>query len=265
MNQGLFFFTPSGEPYFNMAMDEWIFGKIVAGNWKDKVVFRLYSWSEPAITIGYNQKADSSVDWGLIDPGIAVIRRITGGRAIYHEPNEFTFSLATEVALFPESNRSLSQANTLISRCIIEALEQIGIKADWARFSDMDSGRRSAAFSRACFNSVTKFEILAGGVKIAGGAQRRIGGCLIHQGSIKLFGVAEYTPISQRHMNGPLYLKNGDGLHYSHEFRRFGTYLVEAFSSKLGIPFMETSLDNNQLSEIGIFSGEISHKSLEKR
>ncbi len=93
MSKGLFIYTPSRDPFLNMAMDEWLFDEVCHGLLADSAILRIYSWSVPAITIGYNQDQNKAVDWGLHRSDTPVIRRITGGRGIFHESTEITFSL----------------------------------------------------------------------------------------------------------------------------------------------------------------------------
>lgn len=265
MADGLLIITPSRDPYFNMAMDEWIFDRVCRGIWADSAILRIYSWSIPAITIGYNQNSVKAIDWAQINPEMPVIKRVTGGRAIFHETNEITFSLTTKLGLFPDGGKTLSQANSFISQAVVSALRGLGIMAEWARSSNIHSLRDSDSMARACFNSVAKYEILSNGIKIAGGAQRRKGDNLIHQGSIKLFGVSECTAISQVPIFSKLEIGNESNLLDMIQLKRFSELLAEALSKKIGLKIGETILGTAQESEIEAGSIELQLHALEKR
>ncbi len=265
MAGGLLIITPSRDPYFNMAMDEWLFDRVCRGIWADFAILRIYSWSVPAITIGYNQNSAKAVDWALMKLEWPIIRRVTGGRAIFHESNEITFSLTANLCLFPDSGKTLSQANSLISEAVVKALREFGVMAEWARSSDINGLPDSNSIARACFNSITKYEIISNGVKIAGGAQRRKGESLIHQGSIKLFGVSVCLPISQKPIFSGLSSGNEDNHLDLIKLKRFSAFLADALSEKMGLKFRETVLDTAQESEIIGGSVELRAHTLEKR
>jgi len=77
---------------WNLALDEAIFHAVRAG--ASPPTLRLYRWSAPALSIGYAQDRDRDVDRDACRArGIAVLRRITGGRAVLHDA-EVTYSVA---------------------------------------------------------------------------------------------------------------------------------------------------------------------------
>ena len=78
------------DPYENMAADEWLMEQ--AFSRPGYVALRLYTWNAGAITFGYNQDVDRAVDYSALN-GTPLIRRITGGRALYHDPSELTYAI----------------------------------------------------------------------------------------------------------------------------------------------------------------------------
>jgi lipoate-protein ligase A len=193
---GNYYFMPAGDPYFNMAVDA-VLLKIAGDSERQGVpILRLYSWQSPAITIGYNQIPERALDWSLLEKDLPVIRRVTGGRAIYHESIETTFSFSTPIDLLPKELRSLSATNGLIAKTVSNILTEMGILAEWAHKSDHNFSQNREK-TEACFNSVSKYEIIHQGQKIVGGAQRRKGNSFIHQGSIKINGIQENRAIGQ--------------------------------------------------------------------
>lgn len=194
---GAFYIHPGADPLFNMGFDNWIFKQLQTESGFPKAILRLYSWKRPAVTVGYNQKIEQVIDWRKLDESIPVIRRITGGRAIYHDDSEITFTLAADLDIFAEDFRSLSQTNSLISKTMVEILAKIGVISEWSRKSDSTFKKMNGNMSKSCFNSFSKYEILSDSNKIIAGAQRRKGRYFIHQGSIKINGVGNCPAIGQ--------------------------------------------------------------------
>ena len=82
--------SPPGSGAVNMALDEALMSHArETGHW----VFRVYSWVAPTLSLGRNQTARGGYDLArLLERGIDVVRRPTGGRAILHD-REVTYSV----------------------------------------------------------------------------------------------------------------------------------------------------------------------------
>ena len=79
---------------------------------------RLYRWNPPCLSFGRNEAAARHYDRARIERlGIAVVRRPTGGRAVWHE-HEVTYAVAAPVAAFG----SLRAAYCAIHERLAEAL-----------------------------------------------------------------------------------------------------------------------------------------------
>ncbi len=198
MKIGRFLLTPEGEPYFNMALDEWLFCGLADNNFDCDALLRLYSWKPGAITIGCNQQISKAVDQSLLDSEIPIIKRITGGRAIFHDESEITFSLIIGLNLMPDRLRSLSATNRLISETLVKVFRAAGIDSAWEKKSNETRSKINRRNDKtACFNSVSRYELSSGLTKIAGGAQRRRGNFMIHQGALKINGITPCQAIGQ--------------------------------------------------------------------
>ncbi|NWK09155.1 lipoate--protein ligase family protein, partial [Marine Group I thaumarchaeote] len=102
---------------WNMAVDEFLLY-----NCKEPVL-RIYGWSKPCISIGYFQNIDE-VDYKKCnDMNVDVVRRITGGGAVFHDM-ELTYSFVTKN--FPQS---IMESYKEISEVIIQALKKLGLDA----------------------------------------------------------------------------------------------------------------------------------------
>jgi len=167
-----------GEAAWNMAVDEAIAESCRQG--LSPPTLRLYRWARPALTIGYFQKVDRDIDEAVCQTEkIAVIRRMTGGRAVLHG-HDLTYSVASR-AYVPELPNTIRGTFLAISRGLIEGLHQLGLHAEPVRSPVRNMGR-----SPICFMSASWYEIICNGRKIIGSAQRRWKDGMLQQGSLLL-------------------------------------------------------------------------------
>lgn len=149
------------DAFFNMGLDEAILSAVA-----EKQVpptLRLYGWKPFAISIGYFQGVNEEVDLASCkEKGVDVVRRITGGGAVYHAA-EVTYSLVIPET-HPLSLPSILDSYRLFCSGVIEGLALLGIQAEFAPIND----------------------ILSGGKKISGNAQTRKKNCILQHGTILL-------------------------------------------------------------------------------
>lgn len=158
----------------NMAIDEAIFICVKRGI--SPPTLRLYGWKTPSVSIGYFQDPAQELNMDTIrKEGYEVVRRPTGGRAIFHE-EEITYSVSATIDVHKDFE-TLSTTFLTISRCFLRALELIGIKAELASLKKGNKG------SSLCFSSTSLYEICVNGEKLIGSAQRRDGSSFLQQGS----------------------------------------------------------------------------------
>lgn len=159
----------------NMAIDEAIFHETIRN--KREPTIRFYGSDPAAVSIGFFQDARKDLNIGQCRrDGIDIVRRITGGRAVFHF-NAITYSVIAgdQEEAFPGD---ISGTYSVISKCLIRGLCALGIKASLA---EEDRKRKTAEISACCFSTPTKNEILVDGRKICGSAQvKRRGGFLQH-------------------------------------------------------------------------------------
>jgi lipoate-protein ligase A len=195
MINGKFYATFNCEPYFNMAMDEWMFEQVLTT--PGLIIVRLYTWSEGALTIGHNQNASLFVNGDNLKQW-PVIRRVTGGRALHHDPSELTYSIAVNgLGLQSEKlNSSISRSSRNISIAIVEFLKKLGINAQYVRQSSPNFANANGKHSQECFESIGRYEIVGKNGKIVASAQRRIDSTFLQHGSIKINGVMTHPEFS---------------------------------------------------------------------
>jgi lipoate-protein ligase A len=153
-------------------------------------VLRVFRWIEPWISAGYFTRWTEAQ---AARPGWPVCRRWTGGGVVVHD-GDFTFAL---VAPRSENWSRLrpDEGYRVLHMAVTEALRAAGIDAD------IFDGRASG--SAECFAGPVRYDVVNGGEKIAGGAQRRTKRGLLHQGSIQGTGLGEeFAPILAAHLSG---------------------------------------------------------------
>ena len=168
-----------GDPAVNMAVDETLLNNCI-GHPSTLPVFRTYNWSPPAISLGYSQDPATCLDCERCrSDGVEVVRRLTGGRAVYHD-SEITCSLVVHADR--SELRTVLGSFRYFSGGFLAALEDLGIHAGIRRAAPRPP--RGGEKGVVCFDGVSRYEIVADGRKILGSAQRRRGGVILQQGAI---------------------------------------------------------------------------------
>jgi lipoate-protein ligase A len=82
----------------NMAIDQALLDEVDRGG--EVSYLRLYRWNPPCLSFGRNEPALARYDRAEIERlGLDVVRRPTGGRAVWHD-DEVTYAVAAPVAAF---------------------------------------------------------------------------------------------------------------------------------------------------------------------
>ncbi len=125
------------EPAMQMAVDEVIAERTRKGHMPPLI--RFWEWASPAVIIGLFQSLSAEVNMQAAqERGITVVRRITGGGAMFVEPgNTITYSL-TVPRSFIDGLES-EDAYRLCEAWAIGALRSVGIKAAHAPLNDVVS------------------------------------------------------------------------------------------------------------------------------
>lgn len=147
----------------NMAIDEAIMLRVKEG--KSNPTLRFYRWSPSAVSIGTFQGMNDEVDVEFCKTqGMNVIRRITGGGAVFHDfEGEITYSI-----ILPKRHRlapdDIIESYRLLCDGIILGMNHLGIEASFKPIND----------------------VIAEGKKISGNAQTRRHSCLLQHGTVLL-------------------------------------------------------------------------------
>ena len=167
----------------NMAIDEAVLLARIQGRAPSTV--RFFSWSPPTISLGYSQPLDDRINlaacWTL---GVGLVRRPTGGSAIYHDTpeREVTYSVVALASDF-EGAGDLLETYRWIGEGLTAGLRKLGVAAKMVPIVKREEPSAPPAF---CFARTGSYEIEVAGKKLVGSAQRRQAGAFLQHGSILL-------------------------------------------------------------------------------
>jgi lipoate-protein ligase A len=163
-------------PALAMALDEALS--------PDPVVVRMYRFAPAAISLGYFQPAADFPPSALERMGRQLVRRVTGGAAIDHA-GDLTFSIIARED-DPIFACDVKTSYFRIHEALAAGLATLGVTAAPRGEARADSDSPGDAREAICFHRATSFDVIAGGAKLIGSAQRRTRGRVLHHGSIPL-------------------------------------------------------------------------------
>jgi lipoate-protein ligase A len=162
---------------------------------------RFYTWQQPTLSLGYFQAANDRQSHAA-SRDCPLVRRSSGGGAILHD-RELTYSLALPSQASAAAARRLYEQ---VHGSLISTLAGFGARAIlYGDVAECESEKCPAEEPFLCFQRRTCFDVVAGGSKIAGSAQRRRGRAVLQHGSVllaasphapELPGLAEIAQIS---------------------------------------------------------------------
>lgn len=172
----------------NMAFDAAL---LAESNVTGQAFLRLYHFDPPCLSLGRNEPADQYDQAAIARLGLDVVRRPTGGRAVWHQ-DEVTYAVAAPIAVFG----GLRNAYHAIHDRLALALRSLGVDATRASPLDQPSSSSTTLHPPAsCFAIPTGGEVLVAGRKLIGSAQVRMRSAFLQHGSILLDGSQDIVSI----------------------------------------------------------------------
>lgn len=148
----LFIKSPSTDPEFNLALEQVVFDTI--GKTDD--VFMLWQ-NARAVIIGKHQNTVEEINLPYIrEKDIKVVRRLSGGGAVYHDMGNLNFTIITSAGDTAELDLHM------FALPVLEALKEMGLGAELGGRNDMTIG----------------------GKKFSGNSQYVKGGRVMHHGTL---------------------------------------------------------------------------------
>ncbi len=164
--------SPASDGPANMAMDEALLTRCVSDAAAAPII-RLYSWTEPCITIGYFQMfAVNGQD------KVPITRRLTGGLTVVHG-NDLSYAMIAKETAWPwlyDQTETYRRMHAVIKNILADR----GLGIDSAITTVSPSG------NARCVETIYTHDVLHNGRKIVGSCMRRRGNTILLQGSIHL-------------------------------------------------------------------------------
>ncbi len=160
---------------YNMNFDADMLDTAIKTNRKEAVI-RIYGWLPSCVSLGRNQKINNINTEYLKRNKIDIVRRITGGRALFHD-DEITYSFVCPVSKL-DKGESVINSYKEISYALIEGLKQLNIELSYGT-------KRAVNLSNEyCMMISTGADLCYRGKKLIGSAQARKRNYILQHGSI---------------------------------------------------------------------------------
>jgi lipoate-protein ligase A len=159
---------------WNMANDLAIAEEI--GNSNSPTTIKVYGWSIPTLSLGKHQK-ESSIDKEFLKTHkFGLVRRPTGGRAVFHNKEiTYLFAISSKDKRLP---KNVIQSYMKISDGLTMTLKSLGVNCD------VQKNKKKAISRDICYDSPSLYEVTINGKKLIGSAQYRNEKFVLQHGSI---------------------------------------------------------------------------------
>lgn len=125
-------------PYYNMAFDEYCLESLSI----DEPVFYLWQ-NRPAVIVGFNQEVNTEVNLDYLkENDIALVRRVTGGGAVYHDLGNLNYTIVGR-------SEDLERDYPEYAGLMMKALQALGVPATRSGRNDiLVNGKKVSGFAK---------------------------------------------------------------------------------------------------------------------
>lgn len=135
--RNLWYVSPSQDGWQNLAMDEWFLDHL-----EPEDLLLYFYVNQNAVIIGKNQNPWKECDLAAMDrDGVQLVRRITGGGAVYHDRGNLNFSFIAGEGRY-DVQRQLG--------VILSALRSLGIPCEFTGRNDLVADGRKFSGNAFC-------------------------------------------------------------------------------------------------------------------
>ena len=151
-----FFVNRETDPTFNLALEE------LLASADDAPEFFMLWRNRPTVVVGRNQFTAAEIDGGYIRRnGIEVVRRITGGGAVYHDLGNLNYTIAG-----PADGDDAPNSFARRAAPVVDVLREWGVPAEFSGRNDIlvdgrkvSGSARSTIRGRSLFHGTLLFEV----------------------------------------------------------------------------------------------------------
>jgi lipoyl(octanoyl) transferase len=143
------------------------------------IIHRIYRWERPTLSFGANESAKRT--WNrehLAGSQVAVVRRPTGGRGVWHDPADLTYAVTGPLRRWGDLRQAYQTIHAQLAVALASVTDDPVALAPPLRRPTLDPG--------ACFDIAVGGEVLVAGRKTIGSAQAVLGQSLLQHGAIAL-------------------------------------------------------------------------------
>lgn len=156
--------TGTTDPSYNLAFEQYVLESHTEGDW-------LILWQNAdTVVVGLNQNTAEEINREFVEEnGIRVVRRMTGGGAVYHDLGNLNYSFISNV----EDAETLSIRH--FAEPVCQALRALGVQAEISGRNDIVIEGRKVS---GCAQRIHKNRILHHGTLLFSSDRDRIAGAL---------------------------------------------------------------------------------------
>ncbi|MCP1102937.1 lipoate-protein ligase A [Aequitasia blattaphilus] len=165
----IFIESTSTNPAFNLALEEYVFDYMP----KDQEYFMLWQ-NENTIVVGKHQNTVEEINAAYVkERGIQVVRRLSGGGAVYHDLGNINFTFVVDADNIEQLNLQA------FCQPVVKTLERLGVEAEQSGRNDITidgkkfsgnsqyiKGKRIMHHGTLMFDS--DLSVVAGALKVTG-------------------------------------------------------------------------------------------------
>lgn len=173
---------------FQMATDV-----VLATSESKQPILRFYLWEPYTLSLGHHQSTDLVDLESCKENQIDVVRRPTGGRAIFHS-EELTYMVVLPGS-HPVAEGNVHNVHNRISTALANGLKKLGLSV--VLNTDVPNLRehyKNETASFSCFSTATRYELQIEGKKVVGSAQRKYPNAILQHGSILIGSAHQRLP-----------------------------------------------------------------------
>ena len=222
-----------------MATDETLLASATRG----AATLRFYAWQPHCLSLGRLQKSlpPAALEGEV---GVDVVRRPTGGRAVWHA-HEITYALAMPLDGLPADARSVSGAYRWLSDGFCAGLRALGLPVEMAAQGVRTQGPNCFAASASC-------DFLVEGKKLIGAAQFRRDDALLQHGSLLLsIDRAQWQARAGGPMHDAIALRDlSVAVDSARDVERVIEHLCQGFERATGADLQTGALSESEMAQI---------------